>query len=191
MRGVAKLGGVLPRRRGVYALPRAISPPHRQSRHALYGNLQRLGGLLRLAGRPRRSRHALDDRLRRVLRVRTLGRRGYARGTGSAALGGRDGAQLRHGDYHHGRTVALHDWRHGALHADRPLQVCHHGTHQEFYQRLRRGTDCGQRRARFAGCLRRHGGAGEGLHRRAGLHERPRQLPPPVAHRVRPPAAKP
>ena len=95
------------------------------------------------------------------------------------------GQELRHAYQHVVRSVALHDWRHGEVHVGAPVQVRHNGQNEVFHQRFRRGAYPGQRREGPRLCLPADWCRGEGVHGGAGVHGRQREVPPPVAHRVR------
>ena len=183
-RGVAGPGGVLPRRRGLHALPRTVQAADGPEGE-LHGDVQCLGGLLRPAERPGRQGDAADAGLRRVLRVRAARRAGTASTGGCAAVGGGAGAELRDGHFDLVRPVALPDWRHGALQLGETLQVRHQRPHQELHQRLRRGADCGQCRTGPAGGLPADGSCGKRVYGRTGVYGRRGPLPTPMGGRVR------
>ncbi len=76
LKGAGSLSEVWPnlevffrRRNSFRAIPRGIPAPDRRLRHALHGNLQRFGRILRHPERPCRPCDAPDNRLRHILRI--------------------------------------------------------------------------------------------------------------------------
>ena len=182
--GVARFGAVRPRGRRVRSLPPFVRGADSFARHALHGDLQRFGGLLRAGRRSAARRHAADARLRHLFRVP---RRTYrpAVGRGSA------GPQLRHDHLLQQRAVALRNRRPRGVHVDRPLPHPFRRAYASVHQCLRRGAHSRKRRPCPGRSLHPHGGRRHGVQRGAALHVAQRAGRPRVVRRVRPAARRP